>query len=204
MRVSPIGYYAETIEQCLELAKISAEVTHNGEEGIRGAQAVAAAIFLYRNGKTKEEVKEHLKKLFPMYDLDRTTAEIRPNYKFEVDCDKVVPESIICFLEGNDYEETVKLAISLGGDSDTMGAISGGIAAARMEVSEEYAKAALGLLTPELKGVCDEFYRKYKDRMGFEDAAYMADTQNEPHDAIQEPLIPKLARTKVTIGEENN
>ncbi len=202
MRVSPIGYYAETIEQCLELAKISAEVTHNGEEGIRGAKAVAAAIFLYRNGKTKEEIREYLKELFPMYDLDRTTAEIRPTYKFEVDCDKVVPESIICFLEGNDYEETVKLAISLGGDSDTMGAISGGIAAARMEVSEEYAKAALGLLTPELKGVCDEFYRKYKDRMGFEDAANMADTQDEPQDAIQEPLLPKLARAKVTVAKE--
>ena len=202
MRVSPIGYYAETIEQCLELAKISAEVTHNGEEGIRGAQAVAAAIFLYRNGKTKEEIKEYLKKLFPMYDLARTTAEIRPNYEFEVDCDKVVPESIICFLEGNDYEETVKLAISLGGDSDTMGAISGGIAAARMEVNEEFAKAALGLLPPELKGVCDEFYRKYKDRMGFEDAANMADAQDEPQDAIQEPLMPKLAKTKVTVAKE--
>lgn len=181
MRVSPIGYYAETIEECLELAKISAEVTHNGEEGIRGAQAVAAAIFYYRNGKTKEEIKQLITDMFPMYDLNRKIDDIRPGYKFEVDCDKVVPESILCFLEGNNYEETVKLAISLGGDADTMGAISGGIAAARMEVSEEYAKYALGLLPPELKDICDDFYRKFKDKTIVDDLAEEEESNEEPN-----------------------
>jgi ADP-ribosylglycohydrolase len=172
MRVSPIAYYAKDLKQCLELARISAEVTHNGEEGIRGAQAVAAAIFYYRNGKTKEEVKQLISEMFPMYDLNRKIDDIRPGYKFEVDCDKVIPESIICFLEGETYEETVKLAISLGGDADTMGAICGGIAAARMEVSEEYSKYALGLLPPELKEICDNFYRKYKDKTIVDDLPF--------------------------------
>ena len=202
MRVSPIGYYAETIEECLELAKISAEVTHNGEEGIRGAQAVAAAIFYYRNGKTKEEVKQLISEMFPMYDLNRKIDDIRPGYKFKVDCDKVVPESILCFLEGDTYEETVKLAISLGGDADTMACISGSIAAARMEVSEEYAKYALGLLPPELKDICDDFYRKFKDKTIVYDLEEEKEGKKEPQDAIPAPLMPSKAKTKVTVAKK--
>ena len=202
MRVSPIGYYAETIEECLELAKISAEVTYNGEEGIRGAQAVAAAIFYYRNGKTKEEVKQLISEMFPMYDLNRKIDNIRPSYKFEVDCDKVVPESIICFLEGDNYEETVKLAISLGGDADTMACISGSIAAARMEVSEEYAKYALGLLPPELKDICDDFYRKFKDKTIVDDSVEDKENKKKPQNAIPAPLMPSKAKVKVTVAKK--
>ena len=192
MRVSPIGYYAKTLEECLELAKTSAIVTHNDEEGIRGAQAVAAAIFLYKNGKTKAEIKQFLNEKFPMYDLDRKVKDIRPSYKFTTNCDEVVPESIICFLEGNSYEETVRLAISLGGDADTMGAISGGIAAARMEIDEDYARLACERLHFDLKKVMTEFNARYMPKIDAEVA----------QDAIQEPLMPKLARNKVTVAKE--
>ena len=189
MRVSPIGYYAKSLEECMELAKTSAIVTHNSEEGIRGAQAVAATIFLYKNGKTKEEIKNKLKELFPMYDLDREVKDIRPTYEFTTNCDEVVPQSIICFLEGHSYEETVRLAISLGGDTDTMAAISGGIAAARMEIDEEYASLACKLLHFDLKKVITEFNTKYMPKIDAEVA----------QDAIQVPLKPSKAKNKVTV-----
>ena len=162
MRVSPIAYYAKTLKQCLELAKISAEVTHNGEEGIRGAQAVAATIFLFLHGKTKEEIKHFISEQFPMYDLNRTVDEIRPTYGRLFNCDNVVPESIICFLEGKDYEDTVKLSISLGGDTDTMGSISGAMAAAQMEIPQQFAEHACKQLPLELRKVLSAFYSRYK------------------------------------------
>ena len=162
MRVSPIAYYAKDLKQCLELARISAEVTHNGEEGIRGAQAIAAAIFLHLHGKTKDEVKQLISEMFPMYDLNRKVDDIRPTYGRPHNCDNVVPESIICFLEGKDYEDTVRLAISLGGDTDTMGSMSGAIAAAKMEIPHEFAKTACERLPHELKTILGEFYSRYK------------------------------------------
>ena len=161
MRVSPIGYYSKTMEECLELAKISAEVTHNTDEGIRGAQAVAACVFLAKSGKSKKEIKEFIADKFPSYDLNRKTKDIRPSYECVFNCDNVVPESIICYLEGRDYEETVKLAISLGGDTDTMACISGGIAAVNMPVPEEIADYAYEILPPELRTTVDEFNRAY-------------------------------------------
>ena len=119
MRVSPVAWYAQSFDECLALAKTTAEVTHNSEEGIRGAQAIAAAVYLNRTGKSKADIKSYIEQTFG-YNLNRTTDEIRPNYPFETTCDKSVPESIICFLEGTDYMDTVVRAISLGGDTDTM------------------------------------------------------------------------------------
>ena len=162
MRVSPIGYYAKTMEECLELAKISAEVTHNTEEGIRGAQAVAACIFLARKGKSKKAIKEYISETFPSYDLNRKIKDIRPSYQQVFNCDDVVPESIICYLEGKDYEETVKLAISLGGDTDTMACISGGIAAVNMPVPEKISNYAYEILPPELRKTVEDFNRAYR------------------------------------------
>ena len=129
MRVSPVGCAYDTLEETLLKAKESAEVTHNHPEGIKGAQATAAAIFLARTGRSKEEIKNYISETFG-YDLIRTCDQIRPGYKFDVTCQGSVPESIICFLESKDYEECVRLAVSMGGDSDTMGAIAGSIAAA--------------------------------------------------------------------------
>ena len=162
MRVSPIGYYAKNIKECLELAQISAEVTHNTEEGIRGAQAIAAAIFLNRYGLSKKEIKQYIGELFPSYNLKRKIDTIRPKYEPRYNCDNVVPESILCFLEGKDYTETVNLAISLGGDTDTMACMSGAIAAVNDEVPGEAAQYAYEILPNEFRSILDDFTKKYK------------------------------------------
>lgn len=129
MAASPIGWFFDNEEDVLKYAKISAEVTHNHPEGIKGAQAIAISVFLARTKHSKENIKNYIEDKFG-YDLNRTTVEIRPEYKFEVSCQKSVPESIICFLEANSSLEAIQLAISLGGDSDTMADMAGAIAEA--------------------------------------------------------------------------
>ena len=160
MRVSPVAWYAQSLEECLALAKITAEVTHNSEEGIRGAQAIAAAVYLSRTGKSKVDIKSYIEQTFS-YDLNRTTDEIRPNYPFETTCDKSVPESIICFLEGTNFMDTVVRAISLGGDTDTMACMAGNIAAATMSVPEDIARGSYETLPLELREILDEWNNKY-------------------------------------------
>jgi ADP-ribosylglycohydrolase len=129
MRASPVGWFAQTLDQALEEAKKSAEVTHNHPEGIKGAQATAACVFLAKTGKSKDEIRQYVTETFA-YNLDRTIDEIRPDYDFDVSCQGSVPEAIIAFLESTDYENAVRLAVSLGGDSDTIACITGGIAEA--------------------------------------------------------------------------
>lgn len=128
MRVSPVAWAASSLEQTETLAKWSAEVTHNHPEGIKGAQAVAAAIYLARTGKTKAEIKEYTEQNY--YALDFALDEIRPNYSFNVTCQGSVPQAIQCFLESTDFEDAIRNAISLGGDGDTIGAMTGAIAQA--------------------------------------------------------------------------
>jgi ADP-ribosylglycohydrolase len=129
MRVSAVGWAFGTLEETLRVAEISAAITHNHPEGIKGAQAVAAAIFLGRTGKTKAEIKEYVETHFG-YDLSRTCEEIRPGYTFQESCQGTVPEAIIAFLDSTDFESAIRLAVSLGGDSDTLACITGGIAEA--------------------------------------------------------------------------
>lgn len=129
MRVSAVGFAFPTLDETLEMAKKCAEVTHNHPEGIKGAQATAAAIFLARNGYVKEYIRYYITKEFG-YDLERTCDDIRPTYRFDGSCQGTVPESIIAFLDSKDYEDALRLCISLGGNADTMGAITGAIAAA--------------------------------------------------------------------------
>jgi ADP-ribosylglycohydrolase len=129
MRVSPIGFLYKDIETVLAESKKSAEVTHNHPEGIKGAQAVASAVFLAKAGKTKTEIKDFVSEAFG-YELDRKLADIRPIYDFDVTCQGSVPESIIAFLESTDFEDAIRNAVSLGGDSDTMACITGAIAEA--------------------------------------------------------------------------
>ena len=148
MRVSPVGYYAKTLEEALELAQISAEVTHNHPEGITGAQATAAAIFLARQGKTKGEIRNYVEKTFG-YDLSRTLDEIRPDYSFNELCQTTVPESITCFLEGKDYEDVIRLSVSLAGDADTIAAIAGSISAAVDDVPNDITQPVIALLSQE-------------------------------------------------------
>ena len=137
MRVSAVGWFFNSLEETLKVAKETAIVTHNHLEGIKGAQATAAAIYLARNGKPKEFIKEFIETLFG-YDLNRSCDDIRPYYKFDESCQGTVPEAIIAFLESDSYEDAVRLAVSLGGDSDTLACITGGIAEAYYKYQMPY------------------------------------------------------------------
>lgn len=156
MRVSPVALYAKSLDECLDLAKRSAEVTHNNPEGIKGAQAIAAATYLVAHGSTKEEVKEYVVKTFG-YNLNRTIDEIRPVYKFDVSCQGSVPEAIIAYLESKDFEDAIRNAISIGGDSDTIAAMAGSIAAAEYGIPAKFAEFCYGKLTYTLKNVLNKF-----------------------------------------------
>lgn len=157
MRVAPVGWVASSIEECLELARKSAMVTHNHPEGVKGAQATAVAIFMARNGVSKADIKAYISDRFG-YDLNRSVSEIRESYGFDVSCQGSVPESIICFLESTDYESAVRLAVSLGGDADTQGAITGSIAAAYYkEIPDMIFNKAWNLLTTEIQNTVSSF-----------------------------------------------
>jgi len=162
MRVSPVGFAFDTEASVMREAKHSAEVTHNHPKGIKGAQAVALAIFMARTGVDKEVVRSEIAGRFG-YDLNRTVDEIRPGYRFDVSCQESVPESIISFLDSESYEDAVKNAISLGGDADTMACIAGGIAQAfYRNVPREIAARVLEKLPKDLLVVINEFNRRFK------------------------------------------
>ena len=129
MRGSAVGFAYNDLDTVLKKAEKTAVVTHNHPEGIKGAQATAAAIFLARTGKNKAEIKAYIEQKFG-YDLDFTLDEIRPTFPFDESCQGTVPQSIVAFLESTDYDSAIRLAISLGGDSDTIACITGGIAIA--------------------------------------------------------------------------
>jgi ADP-ribosylglycohydrolase len=156
MRVSPVGLYAKTLDEALALAALTASVSHNHPEGVKGAQAVAACMFLCRDGKTKQEIKGYVEQNFG-YNLNRTIAEIRPDYHFDVSCQGSVPEAIIAFLEGESFEEVIRLAISLGGDSDTIGAMAGAIAACMYPIPVEIADKCYNILTEDMREINDRF-----------------------------------------------
>lgn len=161
MRVSAVGWAFDTLQDTLQAAEKSADVTHNHPEGIKGAQATAASIFMARKGKSKQEIKEYVEQTFG-YNLSRTCDEIRPAYSFDVTCQGSVPESIICFLESTDYESCVRLCVSMGGDADTMAAIAGGIAEAYYGGVPELIRAkTLSRLPDEFIDVLYRFGEKY-------------------------------------------
>lgn len=127
MRVSPVGLYAHTLEETLELAEITANVTHNHPEGVKGAKAVAECVFICKEAESLEAAKEEIRRRIPEkygYDLSRTLNEIRPEYEFDVSCQGSVPEAIIAFLECSSLEDCARNAVSIGGDSDTIAAIA--------------------------------------------------------------------------------
>ena len=150
MRVSFAGWAAQSLEEALLLGKLSAEVTHNHPEGIKGAQAIAAGIYLLRSGKSKADVREYLSQ---MYDLNFTLDEIRPSYHFEVSCQKSVPQAINAFLEAEDFEDTLKNALSIGGDADTLAAMAGSLAEACYPIPTDLEDRAWAKLTPDLQAV---------------------------------------------------
>ncbi|MDR2019648.1 MAG: ADP-ribosylglycohydrolase family protein [Treponema sp.] len=163
MRASPVGWYCNSINDVLAEAKISAEVTHNHPEGIKGAQAAASAVYLARTGRSKGEIKTFISEKFG-YNLDRTLDEIRAGYEFDVSCQGSVPEAIIAFLESADFENAVRLAVSIGGDSDTIAAIAGGIAEAfYQEIPEDIADFVQVILGPDLmQDAVIPFSEKYR------------------------------------------
>lgn len=163
MRVSPIAWAFDTLVEVEKYAEISSAVTHNHPEGIKGAQATAAAIFLARTGKTKAEIKAYLESNYG-YNLSRTLDEIRPNYSFNESCQETVPEAIIAFLESLDFEDAIRNAISLGGDSDTLAAITGSIAEAAYGVPEEIKEKVLSILDECLVNVYKQFVYRFIDR----------------------------------------
>ena len=161
MRVSPVAWVAESLKEAQKLAKMSAIVTHNHPDGINGALATCDAIFLARMGSSKEEIKQHIENNYN-YDLSRKLDDIRPGYDFDVSCKGSVPESIICFLEASDFEDTVRNAVSLGGDADTQAAIGGGIASAYWDVPSKIAAKAINHLDSNLLEVFNDFNEKFE------------------------------------------
>lgn len=150
MRVSPVAWVANSLEQAETLAKWSAEVTHNHPEGIKGAQAIAAAIYLARMGESKAGIKDYIEKNY--YNLDFTLDEIRPYYEFDVTCQGSVPQAIRCFLESADFEDAIRNAISLGGDTDTQAAMAGAIAEAYYGIPEEIKSQVFDFFDNTIKG----------------------------------------------------
>lgn len=129
MRVSAVGWFFDTLEETERVARISAEITHNHPEGIKGAQATAAAIWMARNGKSKADIKAYIESKYG-YDLNRTWEYLNKTYDWDSSCQGTVPEAIIAFLESNDFEDAIRKAVSMGGDSDTLACITGSIAEA--------------------------------------------------------------------------
>jgi len=160
MRVSPVGWIYYTIEETERYAALSAVVTHNHPEGVKGAQATASAVFLARTGKSKDEIKAYISNRFG-YDLYRTLDDIRPNYSFDLSCQGTVPEALIAFFESADFEDAIRNAISLGGDSDTLAAITGSIAEAAYGIPNEIKTKSLSYLPESLLNVINEFYSMF-------------------------------------------
>ena len=155
MRVSAVAWAASTLEEALELAKVVTAVTHDHPEGIRGAQATTAAIFMARQGKSKDEIRKYIHYCY--YRLNFTIAELRPTYKFNSSCMGSVPQAIEAFLESSDFENAIRLAVSLGGDSDTIAAITGSIAEAFYGVPSEIEKKAISYLDSNLAKLYQEW-----------------------------------------------
>lgn len=160
MRVSAVGWFFETLEETERVAEISAAITHDQPEGIKGAQATAAAIWMARNGKTKEEIREYLVRRFG-YDLHQTWEYWHPIYRWDSSCQGTVPQAIIAFLDSTDFEDAIRKAVSLGGDSDTLACITGGIAEAYYKkVPCFMADEIMNRLPEEFKAIMEEVREK--------------------------------------------
>ena len=159
MRVSAAGWLYDTIEETRRIARLTAEVTHNHPEGIKGAEAAASAVFQARNGASKKDIRDYIVREFG-YDLSRTCDEIRPTYHHVESCQQTVPEAITAFMEGTDFEDVIRTAVSLGGDCDTLTCIAGSIAEAFYGVPEELKQACRVWLPEDMLDVLDHFSEK--------------------------------------------
>ena len=158
MRVSAVGWYAKTLEEAELIAKATAEVSHNHPEGIKGAVATSGAVFLARCGATMEELKEYIAKY---YTIDFTIDEIRPVYEFNETCQGTVPQAMQAFFESTSFEDAIRNAISIGGDSDTLAAITGAVAEAYYGIPDDLKETALSYLDERLLDITERFEDRY-------------------------------------------
>lgn len=186
MRVAAAGWLYRTLPETLHAAELTAEVTHNHPEGIKGAQAVAAAIFLARLQLPKDDIRAYLSRTFG-YDLSRSLKAIRPNYHMDETCQGSVPEAITAFLEGNGFVDVVRKAVSLGGDSDTIACIAGSIAEAYYGIPEQLEKEAFSRLNPDLAASVMKFRRFYVENSGLPLNGWQEDVYMDP-DELLRPL----------------
>ena len=156
MRVSSVAWLYDTLDAVRRAARLNASVSHNHPEGIKGAEAIASAIFLARSGHSKDKIRRYITDAFG-YDLSRTCDDIRPNYRMDATCQGSVPEAITAFLEGGDFEDVVRTAVSLGGDSDTIACMAGAIAEGYYGVPDDMKQVCRNRLTPDLLGILDKF-----------------------------------------------
>ena len=163
MRVSPCAWAANTLEEALQLSDAVTGVTHNHPEGMKGARAITAAVFLARMGKSMQEIREHIETEY--YPLRFTLDEIRPTYKFDVSCQGRVPQAIEAFLEGESFEDAVRGAISIGGDSDTIAAMTGAIAEAFWGIPEDLREKSMAFLDERQKQMIAAFEERYGNRV---------------------------------------
>ena len=196
MRVSACGYAAKTIEEAKELSAKVTEVTHNHPEGMKGAEAVAVAIFLAREGKDKEEIRKHITENY--YDIDFTLDEIRKGYRFDVSCQGSVPVAFEAFFEAEDFEDAIRNAISVGGDSDTIAAMAGSIAEAYYGVPEELIGSVIKNLDSLQMKILYHFERRYPSKAIVEDAENVSifDVLDKNVDKV----IPE--GTPIEVGED--
>lgn len=161
IRVSPVAFTGRTVREVLDEARKCAEVSHNHPDGIKGAQATAASVFLAKNGRTKEEIRSYIESTFA-YDLQRKIEDISPGYFYDSSCQGSVPEAIIAFLDSTDYESAIRLSVSLGGECGTLASITGAIAQAfYKEIPLHIAKPVINLLTPEMYDTVEKFSSTY-------------------------------------------
>ena len=161
MRVSPVGWLYDSMERTREVARWTAEITHNHPEGIKGAESTAAAIFMARHHAAFEEISNYIEDEFG-YDLSRSLDEIRPDYCHVEDCMKTMPEAFTCFLEAGSYEECIRNVMYIGGDTDTLGAIAGAIAEAYWGIPEDLIRKAKEYLPDDIKAVVERFEKTVK------------------------------------------
>lgn len=159
MRVSSCGYVGKDLDEVKKLSKIVSEVSHNHPEGIKGAEAVAVSIYLARTGKNIEEIKKYIKENY--YNIDFTLDEIRETYKFNETCQETVPQALEAFFESNSFEDAIRNAISIGGDSDTLACITGGIVEAYYGVPEDIKNKVLTYLDELQSSIYFEYEKKY-------------------------------------------
>lgn len=158
MRVSPVAWYAESLEEAIAFARLSAEVTHDHPEGIKGAECTAGAVYLAKNGADKKTIRAFVERY---YDLSFTLDEIRPTYVFKEICQDTVPEAMVAFLESESFEEAVRLAISIGGDSDTIAAITGSVAEAFYGMRDDEKDAICRYLDEDILATVEDFTESF-------------------------------------------